>query len=295
MSIVNVDLIPAVFNGRPVFPLSFQTGTGAEDTLLTAVIPVGTAANPAPGGINQGDLAGSVYRIWKDVPAQMRPVELTVQNNFVDATLNMDFGIYGANSPIDSTTTVLDIDALATNLTFAAERTQSTPLILVGPNPITKMGLSLREMIPQDLFQNPPFGQTNGGYDLALTMMVAPTALPPFDSTLIPFTGPGPLPLVAPNLPTTITGISQAADAVVTDVAHGYTTGQMIYIEGVLGMTQVNGRYYIVEVVNANSYTLDTVAGAEVDSTGYGAYTSGGTATRVNNFIVVTLEMIRIC
>jgi hypothetical protein len=74
-----------------------------------------------------------------------------------------------------------------------------------------------------------------------------------------------------------ITGITQANPAVVTSNAHGLSNGEYVYIAGVLGMTQINsatsGTLYRVTGVAANTFEL-----AGVDSTGYGAYTGGGTA-----------------
>jgi hypothetical protein len=69
-----------------------------------------------------------------------------------------------------------------------------------------------------------------------------------------------------------ITGITQANPAVVTDSGHALADGDVVEIAGVVGMTEVNGGRYIVEVIDANSYSL-----LGVDSTGYGAYVSGGT------------------
>lgn len=70
-----------------------------------------------------------------------------------------------------------------------------------------------------------------------------------------------------------ITAATQANPVAVTSAAHGYTTGQVIQVVGVVGMTQINDRFYTVTVVDANTFTLDGVNG-----TGYTAYTSGGSA-----------------
>lgn len=70
----------------------------------------------------------------------------------------------------------------------------------------------------------------------------------------------------------TVTLITQAANAVISSVAHGYLAGDFIYIEAVNGMTQINGQVVEVVSVNANDFTVD------LDTTGYSAYTSGGTA-----------------
>ncbi|MFA5285003.1 MAG: ubiquitin-activating E1 FCCH domain-containing protein [Smithellaceae bacterium] len=71
-----------------------------------------------------------------------------------------------------------------------------------------------------------------------------------------------------------ITAITQANPAKVTQAAHGYVNGDKIFINNVAGMTQVNNLFYTVTKVNDNEYTIG------VDSSGYGAYTSGGQATK---------------
>lgn len=79
----------------------------------------------------------------------------------------------------------------------------------------------------------------------------------------------------------TITGITKANPAVVTtSAAHGFTAGQTVYITTVVGMTEVNTKKYVVTNPTTNTFELWDEAGVEVDSTGYGAYTSGGLAAR---------------
>ncbi len=68
-----------------------------------------------------------------------------------------------------------------------------------------------------------------------------------------------------------ITAITQADPPVVTATAHGKLSGEPVYISGVVGMTEVNGNYYIVQNAAANTFEL-----ADVDATGYTAYSSGG-------------------
>jgi hypothetical protein len=74
-----------------------------------------------------------------------------------------------------------------------------------------------------------------------------------------------------------ITGISQSNPAVVTAVAHGFVTGNLISINGVAGMTQVNGRSFIITALTNDTFELNGE-----DSTGHDPYTSGGTASRQN-------------
>jgi N-acetylglucosamine kinase-like BadF-type ATPase len=72
-----------------------------------------------------------------------------------------------------------------------------------------------------------------------------------------------------------ITNITQAAVAVVTVAdTSPLTEGAVVSITGVIGMTQVNDIEFTISIIN--STTLQLVS---VDSTGYTAYTSGGSIT----------------
>lgn len=71
-----------------------------------------------------------------------------------------------------------------------------------------------------------------------------------------------------------ITGITQANPAVVTSTAHGFVDGDIVKIASVVGMTELNGNTYMVNQLTANSFEL-----VGVNSTGFTAYSSGGTAT----------------
>ena len=79
----------------------------------------------------------------------------------------------------------------------------------------------------------------------------------------------------------TITAISKANPGVVTSAAHGFSNGDWVYISGVTGMTQVNGRYYQVSGVTTNTFNLTDTNGANVNTTNFSTYISGGTAARV--------------
>ena len=78
------------------------------------------------------------------------------------------------------------------------------------------------------------------------------------------------------NTPKTITGITQANPAVVTVSSHGYSNGDDVWINSVVGMTQVNGRRFRIANVTTNTFELQGV-----NSTGYTAYASAGTAADV--------------
>jgi hypothetical protein len=74
----------------------------------------------------------------------------------------------------------------------------------------------------------------------------------------------------------TITGCTSTT---ITATAHGYATGDEVYLTGLGGITNLNGRNVKVTVTGANTFTVSTLEGAAITITG--TYTSGGTAQRV--------------
>ena len=74
----------------------------------------------------------------------------------------------------------------------------------------------------------------------------------------------------------TITGITQANPGVVTIAGHGWSNGDLVYLEAVAGMSEVNGRFFTLAGVTTDTFQL-----SDVDTSGYTAYGSGGTAARV--------------
>ena len=89
-------------------------------------------------------------------------------------------------------------------------------------------------------------------------------------------------PFVSPG--TVISGATQANPGVVTDASHGYVDGQLIFVTGVVGMTQLNSNFYVVRTITTNTFTLETRDGVQVDTTGYTAYSSGGVATTPSKY-----------
>jgi hypothetical protein len=87
-----------------------------------------------------------------------------------------------------------------------------------------------------------------------------------------------------------ITAVTGANPGVVTSNAHGYSNGDEVYITGVLGMTQLNGRNFKVANVTANTFELNTLDGATVDTSGYTAYASAGTCARVYTVVTTYAE-----
>jgi len=77
----------------------------------------------------------------------------------------------------------------------------------------------------------------------------------------------------------TITGITKANPAVVTSAAHGYANGDVIYIDAVVGMTEINRKTFTAQNVAANTFELK-----DYDSSLNTAYSSGGTAAKFTAF-----------
>ena len=76
----------------------------------------------------------------------------------------------------------------------------------------------------------------------------------------------------------TITGITQADPAVVT-ANNNFKEGQQVTISSVAGMTELNGNVYTVRNPSGTAFELyDTDGTTAIDSSGFSAYSSGGTA-----------------
>lgn len=71
-----------------------------------------------------------------------------------------------------------------------------------------------------------------------------------------------------------VTNITQANPGVVTtDINHGYATGQVVQINGVVGMTPINGVNLTITVVDEKTFSTG------INTSGYPAYVSGGVVT----------------
>lgn len=71
-----------------------------------------------------------------------------------------------------------------------------------------------------------------------------------------------------------VTNITKANPGVVTtNLNHGYSTGQVCEITGIVGMTALNGVSITATVLTEMTFSVG------IDTTGYGAYVSGGVVT----------------
>ena len=81
-----------------------------------------------------------------------------------------------------------------------------------------------------------------------------------------------------------ITGITQANPGVITAVAHKLRIGDDVVFASVGGMTQLNGNtYYVNTVPSVDTFTICDSAGVAINTTGFGAYTAGGTVQIASN------------
>jgi hypothetical protein len=97
----------------------------------------------------------------------------------------------------------------------------------------------------------------------------------------------GVLPDLVPDTPLGVATITNATNAtpiaITTSAAHGFTTGQLVVIQGVGGNTNANSAYKIT-VTGATTFTLD-------GSAGNAAYTSGGSASVLETFVPKTCPL----
>jgi uncharacterized protein (TIGR02217 family) len=75
----------------------------------------------------------------------------------------------------------------------------------------------------------------------------------------------------AANKTASVTGITQAASAVLTVGAHSFAVGESVHIAGVVGMTQINNLRGQLTAVGATDITVN------INSSAFSAYSSGGT------------------
>lgn len=82
-----------------------------------------------------------------------------------------------------------------------------------------------------------------------------------------------------------VTNITKDNPGVVTtSLNHGYTTGQVVTMTGVLGMTAVNGVPYTITVLSETTFSIG------VNTSSYGAYTGGGVLSPNLRNITVSIQ-----
>ena len=79
----------------------------------------------------------------------------------------------------------------------------------------------------------------------------------------------------------TISGATAANPCVITATSHGFSNGDEVYISSVVGMTELNGKYYKIKNKTTNTFELTDIDDTNINSTSFTAYSSAGTAARV--------------
>ena len=83
------------------------------------------------------------------------------------------------------------------------------------------------------------------------------------------------------NSTKTISGATRANPCVVTASTHGYANGTEVYISGVVGMTELNGRYFKVKSVTTHTFEITDLQDGNINSSAYTTYGSAGTSASV--------------
>ena len=81
---------------------------------------------------------------------------------------------------------------------------------------------------------------------------------------------------VTMDSPITITGATKADPVVVTAGTHGRSNGDQVKINGVVGMTELNGEVFLVANKTDDTFELTDTASADIDGSAYSTYISGG-------------------
>jgi len=89
-----------------------------------------------------------------------------------------------------------------------------------------------------------------------------------------------------------VSGITKANPAVVTTASnHGFATGDVIYLANISGMSQVNNKYYKVVYKTATTFSLQTTAGVNVNSSSYSTYSSS-TSDKARKCLITSCEIV---
>lgn len=88
----------------------------------------------------------------------------------------------------------------------------------------------------------------------------------------------------------TLTGATTTNPVVLTIPGHDYNDGDEVFVSGVAGMTELNGRHFLVADKTPDDFSLRSKEGVAVDGTGFGAFTSGGAVARLYQIITPYAE-----
>lgn len=76
--------------------------------------------------------------------------------------------------------------------------------------------------------------------------------------------------------PITVTGATSAEPVVITAVGHGLSNGDQVRIDGIVGMTELNGQEFLIANKGDDTFELTDLEGVDIDGSEYSDYISGG-------------------
>ena len=251
---------------------------------------------PEPG--NQTISSYPVYQGFLS-PAYVNGVQVSLQtekNTFYNAWPNiiqqMDTILIGDGSTVNFTFTFPvapgnQAPVIVPFQYFLRGHVDITGIIATGANIDPIFGSTINTKIPSTSIYPAVYITSVDANDNSLVvqdsgqfLQIAGTNMPNYGLLMNP--GTAPFGYSAPTngyaTTATITGATQANPAVLTAI-NTFAIGQQITIENVVGMTQLNGNTYTVTAATPTTITID------VDSTGFTAYVSGGTASSLANYV----------
>ena len=84
-----------------------------------------------------------------------------------------------------------------------------------------------------------------------------------------------------------ISAATVADPVVVTTATHSYTTGDEVFITGVVGMTEINDQRFKITVLTSTTFSLQNqLTGVDIDGSAFTAWSSAGTSSKI--FEIVT-------
>ena len=88
-----------------------------------------------------------------------------------------------------------------------------------------------------------------------------------------------------PQTPTTITDITRADPGIITSSGHGLSTDDIVLLKDIGGMTELNNKFFKVVNLTVSTFSLKDIDGNDIDTSSFTAYSSGGTATKINQSV----------
>lgn len=90
--------------------------------------------------------------------------------------------------------------------------------------------------------------------------------------------------------PITVTAATQTNPVKITATAHGLSTGNQVVFANILGMSELNGNWYQVTVIDANNFTISDLSGNPTNGTGFPAFISSINNTPQVRKLVTTIS-----